>query len=131
MGHNQFSDMTANEFRQYNKLGEYNPGYTGMDTRPTKATTATSRMLSIQDLPASMDWTEKGAVTPIKNQGMCGSCWAFSAIGSIEGARFLEFGELVSLSEQQLVDCDPLDLGCSGGLYVSSICVGTIQQQQQ
>lgn len=69
------------------------------------------------DLAAAVDWREKGAVTKIKDQGNCGSCWAFSTVGSIEGADFLAGnGELQSFSEQQLVSCDKLlNNGCNGG----------------
>lgn len=105
MGINQFTDLTAVEFRERH-LSTYNR------TRPRN---------EVWLEPAAddeVDWRTKGAVTPVKNQGQCGSCWSFSTTGSTEGAWQIAGHDLVSLSEQQLMDCSTKegDHSCQGGL---------------
>jgi len=104
---NQFSDMTPEEFKM--RLG-----YKAALKKSNKA----PKILNTTNLADAIDWRAKGAVTPVKDQGQCGSCWSFSATGSMEGANFVKTGSLVSLSEQQLVDCSTSqgNMGCNGGL---------------
>jgi len=83
-----------------------------------KATTnCTGKAVSVANLKDDIDWTTKGAVTPIKNQGQCGSCWSFSATGSLEATNFLKNNNLLSFSEQVLMDCSNSygNQGCNGG----------------
>ncbi|GAU43703.1 hypothetical protein TSUD_254320 [Trifolium subterraneum] len=75
--------------------------------------TTSFKYKNVTDIPATVDWRKHGAVTPIKHQGNCGSCWAFSAVAAIEGIQQISNGKLVSLSVQQLVDC--VGRGCRGG----------------
>lgn len=111
MALNQFADMTLEEFRSFS-LGLNYP-----NDKKLKSYGASPFRYANAHAPASMDWRKEGAVTEVKNQGMCGSCWAFSTTGAIEGINKIKTGKLVSLSEQQLVSCDTeQDMGCNGGL---------------
>jgi len=104
VGHNQFSTWTKDEYKRL-------LGYKG----PQSVDESTVVTLPTDNLADSVDWRTKGAVNPVKNQGQCGSCWAFSATAAIEGHHFIATGTLLSLSEQEVVDCDTSSYGCQGG----------------
>ncbi|CAK9152592.1 unnamed protein product [Ilex paraguariensis] len=107
---NEYADQTNEEFKASHN------GYK-MPSNPKAMKTTSFKYENVTVVPASMDWRKKGAVTPIKDQGQCGSCWAFSTIAATEGITKLTTGKLISLSEQELVDCDRSgeDEGCEGG----------------
>lgn len=110
MGLNEYSDMENAEFvRAFN--GYRAPEKISNNTRIFDGS-------GVTDPADSVDWRKKGYVTGVKNQGQCGSCWAFSTTGSLEGQHFKKTGKLVSLSEQNLVDCSTAEgnHGCQGGL---------------
>ena len=110
LGLNQFSHLTLSEFHDFLHLGGTRPPTLRRNPGALHAAPA-----DLSAVPASVDWNAAGAVTPVKNQGNCGSCWSFSTTGSIEGAYKIKYGSLLSFSEQQLVSCDTTDAGCNGG----------------
>jgi len=110
-GINQFTDMLESEVKSMMN------GFKASDK-------VQSDFLFVADedvsLPDTVDWRTKGIVTDVKNQGQCGSCWSFSTTGSFEGQHAKKTGKLVSMSEQQMVDCSKQNNGCNGGLMDSA-----------
>ncbi|KAF5195043.1 Vignain [Thalictrum thalictroides] len=109
---NKYGDMTNHEFKNWygSKVKHY---------RMLHGTRHDNENFMYKDaaVPPSVDWRQKGAVNRVKDQGQCGSCWAFSTIAAVEGINYIKTKKLVSLSEQELVDCDTSEnQGCSGGL---------------
>ncbi|XP_067824762.1 procathepsin L-like [Heptranchias perlo] len=109
VGMNQFGDLTTEEFRQLLNASS-----------KKEADNSTCKMFTAQEnveLPPTVDWRPKGYITPVKDQGQCGSCWAFSTTGVLEGQVFKKTGKLISLSEQYLMDCSRAvgNAGCNGG----------------
>jgi C1A family cysteine protease len=144
LGHNQFSGMNSEEFSHYLGLsGAWESRIENLEhkidevkclsqcvshfDKSHKLETVGCVKACLSDsvenvrLASSINWVEKGAVTPVKDQGQCGSCWSFSTTGALEGAYYITYGNLKSFSEQQLVSCDNRknggkDMGCNGGL---------------
>ena len=109
---NAFADLNSEEF-----------GAKYLIKIPPRSTSkCTGQQAPTANVPAEADWTTKGGVTAVKNQGQCGSCWAFSSTGALEGAGLVASGKLFSFSEQQLVDCskDYGNQACNGGLMNQS-----------
>ena len=106
LGPNGFTDLTTEEFLQL---------HTGL--LPMNIEESDEEIVEVTGYADSVDWVTKGAVTGVKNQGECGACWSFSATGALEGIEFIIKGHLISLSEQELIDCSQKfnNYGCKGG----------------
>jgi len=102
LGHNQFSDWSRTE-------------YTGMLGYKSETVEKEFAIFDESNNSTGVNWVTAGAVTPVKDQGQCGSCWSFSATGALEGEHFVQTGTLESFSEQQLVSCSTANYACNGG----------------
>merc|ERR1712038_175025 len=114
MSMNEYGDLLHSEFVALMNGFKHSAHPARKSFGISKASTSSK----VTENPPAVDWRDKGAVTPVKNQGQCGSCWAFSTTGSLEGQHYRKTGELLSLSEQNLVDCSHQfgNNGCNGGL---------------
>jgi cathepsin F len=138
-GITQFSDLTDEEFQNlylnsqtdipsdleidyFDATKDFSETVNQEGNFLTNSTETTGRNLqSGQIIPASWDWRTHGAVTSVKNQGICGSCWAFATTANIEGQYYRKYQQLVNFSEQQLVDCDSGSNGCNGGSVFTAL----------
>ena len=109
LGHNEYSDLTWEDFKSKHLMATPVPPLANTTLLAARAPTLTAAT------PSAVDWVARGAVTAVKTQAQCGGCWAFAATGALEGAHAIATGRLISLSEEQLINCDRKDQGCKGG----------------
>jgi len=125
LGLNKYADMSHEEFVSI--MNGYKPQLKNSSPNDILHDEVSKESISLLadpnvDLPKSVDWRQHGYVTPVKDQGSCGSCWAFSSTGALEGQHFRKTGDLISLSEQNLLDCSKKygNMGCDGGLMANA-----------